>query len=351
MGPVRARPDSAVRFASVLAARAGRDRLARAVCGASTTAGFGGRTGATARRGARGDSGDRVRRARVPGDLRAGSARVAGRFPRAIDCCSRGHGAIVSAETTRLAARWVFERHRARGPMTDALGEIMNTDDLVAVTAIAVAFALRPIPETPFVLPWFSWLGITLGIGVTFGLIAVVAHRQGASPPRELEHDPSGRRCSRRGLSVRLGLPPIQRAFHARASPSRKVSSHRAEVDAMLSSTEKIGSSSRFCCSQGRRSNLTLLARARSSCQSPSWCGVFAKVGIGLLLRSTVPALRTAHPLVGLGLVSSEACRCVSGSRFALRFPGSGRRHDTHDGGRVGRQLRAHRASDCCDGC
>jgi Kef-type K+ transport system membrane component KefB len=229
-----------------------------------------------------------------------------------------GIGAACS-ETTRDAVRWVVERHRARGPLADLLGEIADSDDLVPLVATALLFALSPAPQSRIELPGLAWAGLTIGLGVLLGLLAsVLLGRE--SRLHESWGVLLGTSLFAIGLAVRLNLSFLAMLFFmgiALAGSSR----HRDEVAAMIAPTER-----------PVLLPALVLAGARigpNATPGLTWI-VAAAVGVRLLVKMVVGFLvwagyRAARPAgasLGLGLLPTGALAMAVGLSFALRFPG-----------------------------
>jgi Kef-type K+ transport system membrane component KefB len=229
-----------------------------------------------------------------------------------------GIGAACS-ETTRDAVRWVVERHRARGPLADLLGEIADCDDVVPLVATALLFALAPVEHANIALPGLGWAGLTLVLGVMLGLVtAVLLGRE--SRLSESWGVLLGTSLFAIGLAARLNLSFLALMFFmgiALAGSSR----HRDEVAAMIAPTER-----------PVLLPALVLAGARISPRaSPdlAWIvgvaiGVrlLVKLLVGVLVWAGYRAARPAGPSLGLGLLSTGALAMAVGLSFALQFPG-----------------------------
>jgi Kef-type K+ transport system membrane component KefB len=229
-----------------------------------------------------------------------------------------GIGAACS-ETTRDAVRWVVERHRAKGPLADLLGEIADSDDLVPLVATALLFALAPVEHARVALPDLSWAGVTLGLGVLLGLLT------SALLGRETRLHESwgvmlGTALFAIGLAVRLKLPFVTMMFFmgiALGTSSR----HRDDIAAMIAPTE-----------QPVLLPALVLAGARINPQAtphlPLIVGtaigvrLFVKLVVGFLVWRGYRVARPAGASLGLGLLSTGALAMAVGLSFALRFPG-----------------------------
>jgi Kef-type K+ transport system membrane component KefB len=229
-----------------------------------------------------------------------------------------GIGAACS-ETTRDAVRWVVERHRARGPLADLLGEIADSDDLVPLVATALLFALTPVEHAQIALPGLAWAGLTFLLGILLGLLtAVLLGRE--SRLHESWGVLLGTSLFAIGLAVRLKLSFLTLMFFmgiALAGSSR----HRDEVATMIAPTER-----------PVLLPALVLAGARISPRATPdllWIvgtaiGVrlVVKFLLGFLVWGGYRAARPAGPSLGLGLLSTGALAMAVGLSFALRFPG-----------------------------
>lgn len=229
-----------------------------------------------------------------------------------------GIGAACS-ETTRDAVRWVVERHRARGPLADLLGEIADSDDVVPLVATALLFALAPVEHARVALPGLAWAGLTLGLGILLGLLtSVLLGRE--SRLYESWGVLLGTSLFAIGLAVRLKLSFLAMMFFMGISLAAS-SRHRDEVAAMIAPTER-----------PVLLPALVLAGARISPNATpglAWV-VGAAVGVRLLVKLAVGFLvwagyRAARPAgasLGLALLSTGALAMAVGLSFALRFPG-----------------------------
>jgi hypothetical protein len=223
------------------------------------------------------------------------------------------------AETTRHAVRWVVERHRATGRLSELLGEIADSDDLVPFVATAILFALVPAEHVRIAIPEMGWAGITIGIGVLVGAIAA------ALLGREFRLHESwgvllGTSLFATGLAARLNLSFIAVMFFMGITLAA-LSRHRDEVAAMAGPTER-----------PVLLPALLLAGARINPQATPglwWIvgvalasRVIAKLVSGWILAAGFPAARRAGGTLGLGLLSTGALAVAIGLSFALRFPG-----------------------------
>jgi Kef-type K+ transport system membrane component KefB len=229
-----------------------------------------------------------------------------------------GIGAACS-ETTRDAVRWVVERHKARGPLANLLGEIADSDDIVPLVATALLFAFAPLEHTHVALPNLAWAGMTLGLGVVLGLLASVLLG------RETRLSESwgvllGTSLFAIGLAVRLKLSILAMMFFmgiALAGSSR----HRDEVTAMIAPTERPVLLPALVLA-GARINPTATPHILWILGTALAVRILVKLVVGFLVGRGYRAARSAGPSLGLGLLSTGALAMAVGLGFALRFPG-----------------------------
>jgi Kef-type K+ transport system membrane component KefB len=221
--------------------------------------------------------------------------------------------AAVGMETTRLAVRWVIERYGARGPLSSAIALLADADELPALLLVGGLVLLAPMPATHIQLPPAAWFSITLGLGVTLGLISVALmgpelHR-GEAQCLMLG---AGLLCT--GLSTALGLAGVLSSFVLGITLSR-TSPHRSALVAIMKKTE-----------QPVLLPVLLLAGALVTLEDRRLLAVLgAALGarlLGKLLTGFILYLtktgRKAGPLLGLGLLPSGVvtiCLAVALSR------------------------------------
>jgi hypothetical protein len=231
------------------------------------------------------------------------------------------------AETTRHAVRWVFERHQARGPLSQLIAEVAYADDLVPLLAIAALFSLAPAGHAAagagqaatLVLPFWGWLGVTLALGVVLGGMTALLIG------KEFQLHSSwgfllGTSMLAIGTAARLGLSTLTVTFLMGATMGA-VSPHHRHLRVMLLRTERpVLLPALLLC--GARIDL-------HAAGALAWCipvAVLARIAGKLLsgaaLQARFEAARRGGPLLGLGLLSSGALSLCIGLAFALRFPG-----------------------------
>ena len=224
------------------------------------------------------------------------------------------------AETTRHALRWVVQRYRAKGPLSDIVRDLADGDDLIAVLVVGAAFALGTSASFEAPMPPWAWLAVTIGIGTVLGVVAAVLLG------KEFRLAESwgvllGTAVFAIGMGARLELSTLLVAF-AMGMTIARLSKHRAEVRAMVRLTER-----------PVLLPALLLAGARVDLEPvPSaWTTFVAvvvgarlamKLATGMFVRAAWPSVHKAGPLLGLGMLSAGTLSISVGLAFALRFPG-----------------------------
>jgi hypothetical protein len=225
-----------------------------------------------------------------------------------------------SAETTRHAVRWVADRVRAEGAVTELLLDLSDADDFGPFLICGALFTLQP----PAGLRWAAhpgvlWAGqIVLGLAIGF-LTALLVSRQFRA--RSLWGVLFGTSMVAIGLAVRADLAVLTVCFCMGLGLSA-ASRHRQAIRALVLPAE-----------YPLRLPALLLAGARIDVgQVPflAWlvptvlaARFLAKAlvaGCGALLY---PPLRRAGPPLIPGLMACGPSSMAIGLAFALRFPGA----------------------------
>ncbi|HEY6725932.1 MAG TPA: potassium transporter Kef [Polyangiaceae bacterium] len=145
--------------------------------------------------------------------------------------------ALVSSETTRHAVRWISERQGARGPLSDLLAEIADTDDALPLLGLGLVVALSTTPSVDVELSLGWRLGAAGALAVILGLIAA------ALLARSFAFGESwavliGVALLGIGMSMRLGAAALTVMFIVGAVISL-VSHRHAELRRLLAPTER----------------------------------------------------------------------------------------------------------------
>jgi hypothetical protein len=224
----------------------------------------------------------------------------------------------VCAETTRHAVRWVVERHRARGPLSDFVAELAASNDLAPLLAVGALFVIHPsahhaLPLNPAVL-WLLTLGLGFALAATVSALLIHEFRL-----EETWGILLGAAMLALGMAIRLGLSALAVMFMMGLALAT-LSGHREGLRALVAPTEK-----------PVLLPMLLLAGAHVDLRATPDLGVLVVVTlaartvgkwiVGLALRAS-PVARQAPPTLGFGLLSSGALSISIGLGFALRFPG-----------------------------
>jgi hypothetical protein len=223
------------------------------------------------------------------------------------------------AETTRHAVRWVAERLKARGPVTDLLLDMADADDFGPLLACGALFTLEP----PAGLRWAAhpavlWAGqIALGVAIGFLTALLVARRFRS---RSLWGVLFGTSMVAIGLAVRADLAVLTVGFCMGLGLSA-ASAHRQAIRAAVLPVEG-----------PLRLPALLLAGARIDVgQVPFLAWLLPTVlGARLVAKALVagcaalvsPPFRRAGAPVVPGLLACGPNSMSIGLAFALRFPG-----------------------------
>jgi len=223
------------------------------------------------------------------------------------------------AETTRHAVRWVADRLKASGPVTELLLDVADADDLGPLLICGGLFALQP----PAGLRWGAhpaelWAG-QIALGAAIGLLAaLLVSREFRS--RSLWGLLFGTSMVAIGLAVRAELSVLTVGFCMGLGLSA-VSRHRQAIRTLVLPAEF-----------PLRLPALLLAGARIDVtQVPllAWvvptalaARLLAKAVVAAFAALVCPPLRRAGLPVFPGLMACGPTSMSIGLAFALRFPG-----------------------------
>lgn len=222
-------------------------------------------------------------------------------------------------ETTRHAVRWVADRVKARGPVTDLLLDVADADDLGPFLACGALFTLEP----PAGLRWAAHPGVLwagqIALGVAIGLLtALMVSRRFRS--RSLWGVLFGTSMVAIGLAVRADLAVLTVGFCMGLGLSA-VSAHRQAIRAAVLPAEG-----------PLRLPALLLAGARidvAQVPFPAWllptvlgARVLAKALVAGCMALVSPPMRRAGAPIVPGLLACGPNSMSIGLAFALRFPG-----------------------------
>jgi Kef-type K+ transport system membrane component KefB len=226
-----------------------------------------------------------------------------------------------TGETTRYAVRWMVDRVRASGPVTDLVGDLAESDDLAPLFAVAALFAYSPEHDLAAAgQPPLLWIAVTLGLGALLGAMAAVLLGRTFSVG-EAWGVMLGMSMITIGTASRLGLASVAAMFVMGTAISA-LSRHRDDIVEMIAPTERpvmlpalllAGASVDFTTSRWLPWVLAAAVLAR----------IAAKTAVGLVITLVSPRARRAGLRLGLGLCGAGALAMSIGLAFALRFPGA----------------------------
>jgi hypothetical protein len=223
------------------------------------------------------------------------------------------------AETTRHAVRWVADRVKASGPVTELLLDVSDADDLGPLLLCGALFTLQPPSGLRWAThPGWLWAG-QIGLGVAIGLLtALLVSRRFRS--RSLWGVLFGPSMVAIGLAVRVDLAVLTVGFCMGLGLSA-ASRHRQAIRAAVLPAEA-----------ALRLPALLLAGARidiSQVPFLAWvlpivlgARVLAKTVVAGCAALVCPPLRRAGAPLVPGLLACGSTSMSIGLAFALRFPG-----------------------------
>ncbi len=223
------------------------------------------------------------------------------------------------AETTRHAVRWVADRRKAEGPVTELLLDVADADDLGPLLICGALFTVQPPAGLRWAVnPGVLWAG-QIGLGVAIGLLtALLVAREFRS--RSLWGVLFGTSMVAIGLAVRADLSVLTVGFCMGLGLSA-VSRHRQAIRAVVLPAES-----------PLRLPALLLAGARIDVTAMPFLAWMIPTALAarLVAKGLVagcaallcpPLRRTGLPLVP-GLMACGPTSMSIGLAFALRFPG-----------------------------
>jgi Kef-type K+ transport system membrane component KefB len=227
--------------------------------------------------------------------------------------------ALVSAETTRHAVRWVSERRSLSGPLSRLLGDVAAADDVPVMIGLCAVFAHHsgPLRVAGVQVPvWGSTLG-TVGIGAVLGLVCSYLTYRDRSTVTGWS-SLLGCACLAAGFTTSLGLSAMGATF---------------SMGLALSATSPIGAEIRQRIGRTEGSLLLpalLLAGARL--ELPSGHAELLLIGavllarllssyvVGASLALSRAAWRRSAPWLGFAMSSSGTLTMMVGLAFSIRL-------------------------------
>ena len=227
--------------------------------------------------------------------------------------------ALVSAETTRHAVRWVSERHNVSGPLSTWLGDVAAADDAPVIIGLTALFARHTgvIEIAGSQVPvWGSTLG-TLAIGAILGLVCAYLTYRDRSVVTAWS-SLIGCACLATGFTTSLGLSAMGATFTmgltmSIASPigaDIRKAVMRTEGSLLLPALLLGGARLRF---PGSRTEMLLIGAALAT-------RVLASYLVGASCALSRSAFRKSTPWLGLAMTSSGTLTMMVGLAFSLRL-------------------------------
>ncbi|HSQ63914.1 MAG TPA: potassium transporter Kef [Polyangiaceae bacterium] len=225
----------------------------------------------------------------------------------------------VSSETTNHVMRWVRERHRADGPLTDLLEDITATDHLVPIGMVVALAAVASRSKAASLGPP-AVAGITVGFGMLLGLLcALLLGREFRL--RESWGTVLGISLLGIGVSAQLGLSYLAVLFFMGLLIAL-VSRHTEDVRAMLMPTER-GALLPVLILCGVRIEPGPLRHTLFILGVVLGARIATKLVLGRLLSLVRPVARPAGGLLATAMLSSGSLTMCIGLVCALGFPGA----------------------------
>ncbi len=226
----------------------------------------------------------------------------------------------IGTETTRIAVRWVVERHDANGPLGQWLSALSDSDEMPALLVLAALFCWVPRPEALHVqAPPLVWLLATLGLGILLGLVCVALIGDQLHRGEALTFV-LGAALLGTGLCVQLGLSTITVLFATGLTLSAG-SRHRVELRALLAKSEAPVMLPVLLLA-GAHLDFVTVGQAPWIVVAALGARLLAKwsMGLGLLVR---PVARPAGAWLGLALLPSGVLTISIGIAVYLRVGGT----------------------------
>jgi Kef-type K+ transport system membrane component KefB len=227
--------------------------------------------------------------------------------------------ALVSAETTRHAVRWVSERRIVSGPLSTLLGDVAAADDapvMIGLTAVFARYtgALKVASAT--VPVWASTLG-TLAIGAILGLVcAYLTYRDRSTVAAWSSL--IGCACLAAGFTTSLGLSAMGATFTmgltlSIASPiSGQLRGRIMPTEGSLLLPALLLAGARLAMPR-TQTELILLATALGT-------RVLTSYLVGATLALSRSPWRKSTPWLGFAMTSSGSLTMMVGLAFSLRL-------------------------------
>jgi hypothetical protein len=234
---------------------------------------------------------------------------------------------IVASETTRHAVRWVLNRYRTEGPVSELLHGFAATSDVVPLGALAILFAFADhgtMKIGAHVVGPLERIAITIALGAMLGLVALVLVGK-----RTNGHAVWGALLGTSllgvGVAQRLGLSDITVTF-ALGVTIAVFSEQRNALRKLLGPTERAvmlptlllaGTRLDFNVFRDHWHVVLLVIFVLLARAATKWVA-------GLMLTAASPDVRASGGSIGVGLLSAGALSIALGLTIAMRFPSAG---------------------------
>jgi hypothetical protein len=233
---------------------------------------------------------------------------------------------IATCETTRHAVRWVLNRYRTDGPVSELLHGFAATSDVVPIGALAIMFAFTehdPMKIAAHAIGPTERIVLTVALGVLLGLVALVLVGK-----RVDGHAVWGAFLGTAllgvGVAQRLGLSDLTVTFLEGVTIAI-ISEQRTALRTLLAPTERAVMLPTLLLA-GTRLDFHVFVVHRALVLIVIFvllARVAAKWISGLMLTAASSDVRASGGSIGVGLISAGALSIAFGLTMAMRFPGA----------------------------
>ncbi len=233
---------------------------------------------------------------------------------------------ITTCETTRHAVRWVLNRYRTDGPVSELLHGFAATSDVVPIGALGIMFAFTdhgPMKIAAHAIGPVERVVLTLALGILLGLVALVLVGK-----RVEGHAVWGAFLGTAllgvGVAQRLGLSDLTVTFLEGVTVAI-ISEQRSALRKLLAPTERAVMLPTLLLA-GTRLDFHVFVSHRTLVLIVIFvllARVVAKWISGLMLTAASSDVRASGGSIGVGLLSAGALSIAFGLTMAMRFPGA----------------------------
>jgi hypothetical protein len=226
---------------------------------------------------------------------------------------------LCSCETARYAVRWAAAHSVAQGPLHDLLEDMADSDEIVPMLGVGLAYAFTPSADAVVQLTAALWLAIAGGVGIALALVCAMLLR-GMTRRRDAWPVLVGAALLGTGVAWRLSLSPLTVMFVMGVTLCL-ASRHAAELRRMLARTEPAvllptlllaGALVRF---ETKPGFLLVVGAALAG-------RVLARTLLGRVVSALGETPKPARWRLALGFWSTGALTTLVALGFAFRFPG-----------------------------